>query len=538
MCCSAQSYPGTNLGKLLKKFWLFFAGLSLVQICHADSSTSPSWVKGPTRVSLGDYGQLDLPAGYKFADGQSAAALLKISPTSGSGKLLGVVMPLASEFSLRGVSGDWYMTFEYFDTGHVNDMHEWQINDSELLASLKPRIAELNQVRDGRGQPPLRNVDWQIKPTYNVDTRSIQWALKGDGVSAVDTVLDYANRFLTRRGVLQARATVLKGGTIATAWIQDLVSALSIKTGETYADFQSDDKTASAGLATLAKETPSNINIPKGPASVPDRAVVNNVGGMKAFWIIVAVLGCVGIVGGGLLARRFRQYRGSKPTEPIEAEAPAPAEEAVAAHNGNGNGNGHSNGLKLNGHGLKFARSPKPARARSNGSGALAKNGNNGNGNGKDMKRKRMFNYHKFYTEMVLQGPSPVVADNYSAYELDPYTAAYLNGYGASNGNGNGNGHRNNNGNGNNGNGHHGNGNGHAANGNGTSGAEAANGSSSNAILSAAHNDLIATQRGLIEEQKRLIQEQSRLIEEKTKLLAEKDRLMERQSQLFGNQPS
>src|SRR6185295_2577995 len=153
-------------------------------------------VKGPTRVSLGDYGQLDLPAGYKFADGQRAAALLKISPTSGSGKLLGVVMPLASEFSLRGVSGDWYMTFEYFDTGHVNDMHEWQINDSELLASLKPRIAELNQVRDGRGQPPLRNVDWQIKPTYNVDTRSIQWALKGDGVSAVDTVLDYANRFL------------------------------------------------------------------------------------------------------------------------------------------------------------------------------------------------------------------------------------------------------------------------------------------------------------------------------------------------------
>jgi len=358
--------------------------------------------------------------------------------------------------------------------------------------------------------------------------------LRGDGVSTADTVLDYANRFLTRRGVLEARATVYKGGTVAVAWIQDLVAALNIKRGEGYQDFRAGDKTTSVGLATIAKEIPAGSNVARSavPAATA-RAGVENVGGMKAFWIIIGALGCVGIVGGGLLARRLRYSRGSQDgesTEEVPAPVPTEAAALVAASNGNGNGNGnghpngngHANGLKLNGHGLKFGRSPKPARARGNGNGAVA-NGN-GNGNGKDMKRKRMFNYHKFYTEMVLQGPSPVVADNYSAYDLDLYTAAHVNGYGN---NSNGNSQRNH---GNNGNGHS-NGN---VNGNGNSGSES-NGNGSNAMLTAAHNELIATQRGLIEEQKRLIQEQGRLIEEKAKLLAEKDRLIERQAQRFDN---
>lgn len=521
MCRSAQSYPGNNLGKLLKKFWLFFAGLSVAQVCIADSSSPPSWTKGPAHISLGDYARIELPAGYKFADGQAAASLLKIG-SSGSGKLLGVVVPTSSDFSPRQVSGDWYIAFEYFDIGHVNDLREPVINDEEVFTNLHSRVITINQERDRRGQPALANVDWQIKPIYKVDARSIEWALRGDGVSGVDTVVDYVNRNLTRRGVLQARATVYKGGTVVTAWIQDLVGALKIKSGEKYEDFQASDKTASVGLATVAREIPSNANIAAKAAPAPSTAAVDNVGGMKIFWIVVGVLGCVGIVGGGLLARRFRQYRVSHETQPAEA---LPGEEAVVAVSGNGNGHGHKNGLKLNGHGFKSARPQKSARARSsNGNGA------NGNGNGKDVKRKRMFNYHKFYTEMVLQGPSPVVADNYSAYELDPYTAAYMNGYAVSNGNGrphgNGNGHSN------------GNGNGHTnGNGNGSGNGAESNGAAS-AMLTAAHNDLIATQRGLIEEQKRLIQEQARLIEEKTKLLVEKDRLIERQAQIFGNQPS
>src|SRR5437660_12673796 len=104
MCRSAQSYLVSNPGKLLKKLWLLLAGLILARVCIADSSSSISWIKGPTRVSLGEYGQLDVPDHFKFASGPSVASALKIATR---GRLLGVVMPVETAFTPRIESGDW-----------------------------------------------------------------------------------------------------------------------------------------------------------------------------------------------------------------------------------------------------------------------------------------------------------------------------------------------------------------------------------------------------------------------------------------------
>src|SRR5256885_168982 len=115
MCCSSQSYPVLNLGKLLAKS-LLCASLFLTQFCLADSSSSNPWIKGPTRVSLGDYAQIDLPGTFKFAGPEAAGAFLKNSkPSDASGRLLGIAMPVYSELSPSLPSGDWYITFEYFD---------------------------------------------------------------------------------------------------------------------------------------------------------------------------------------------------------------------------------------------------------------------------------------------------------------------------------------------------------------------------------------------------------------------------------------
>jgi hypothetical protein len=102
-----------------------------------------------------------------------------------------------------------------------------------------------------------------------------------------------------------------------------------------------------------------------------------------------------------------------------------------------------------------------------------------------------MFNYHKFYTEMVLQGPAPVIepTNGNNGYDIDG-----------------------------------------AHDGMNRSG----NGDSSKVVLSA-HSEIIASQKSLIEEQKRLIVEQARLIEEKSKLIAEKNQLLDRQSQMIDN---
>src|SRR5436190_22292721 len=50
-----------------------------------------------------------------------------------------------------------------------------------------------------------------------------------------------------------------------------------------------------------------------------------------------------------------------------------------------------------------------------------------------------------------------------------------------------------------------------------------------------ANSEMIAQQKSLIEDQRRIMSEQARLIDEKTRLIAEKNELLQRQSELIDN---
>jgi uncharacterized membrane-anchored protein len=476
------------------KSWLALAGLLSAQICLADPSTPVIWTKGPGRVSLAEYGQVDVPPGFKFADGENARLFLHAAKSAkNSGQLLGILMP---------ASGGWYVSLEYFDIGHVTDAG--LINEKAILSALEPRVKELNKGRELRGQPQLANIRWELKPAYQAESHSLEWALRGEGISG-DSVVDYSCRVLGRRGVLQAAATLFRTGA-GLDQIRDMMSSLVFKRGEMYADFQASDKASTLNVASLAT-TPFAV-----PRAAETSSSAETFGGANAFWIGLGVLGCVGVAGGGFLAKKLRQQRASSSQElDQEEELPAPA--PVPASNG---------GLKL--HGMKSLKAngrEKPAR---NGNALSGLNGQGGankaNGNG---KRKRMFNYHKFYTEMVLQGPAPVIMDSYNGYDNEPLR--YNNNH-----QGNGNGRHNGNGNGN---GSHQKTNSHT-NGNGHNGGSDSQQPSVGSVITA-HSDLIASQKSFIEDQKRLIHEQARLIEEKSRLIAEKSLLLDKQTQMLEN---
>lgn len=201
--------------------------------------------------------------------------------------------------------------------------------------------------------------------------------------------------------------------------------------------------------------------------------------GSYFFWIgLLVFLGAMTAVG-VLMMKRLRRHRalavGTSSSEP----SPAAATHGVAPNGSKPGGGRKGTGFSLAGLKPKSASSSKLV--------------NNNDNNHDAPRRKRVFNYAKFYTEMVLQGPSPSTAgDAYNGYEWDvsryfsqpiPVEAAKPD---------------------------------------------------SGAILNA-NSEMIANQKTLIEEQKRLISEQGRLIEEKTKLIAEKNQLLKRQSELVDN---
>jgi hypothetical protein len=233
-----------------------------------------------------------------------------------------------------------------------------------------------------------------------------------------------------------------------------------------------------ANLVQLAIAEPaSSATVPASPEGL----------GITIFWVGAAIFACVAVAGGVILARKLHQQKALVAAGAVPA--PEPQRQFTLPTNGH-----KSKTLKLNG---------KPAKAK-----IL----NNGNGN--NSKRRRMFNYHKFYTEMVLQGPAPTSMAESAYNPYNGYNGYYVEYEQPRINNHNGNGHSNNgNGNGN-GNGHEN----HAA-------------ESSNAV----HADLIATQKSLIEEQQRLIHEQARLIQEKSQLIAEKNQLLDRQTQMLDN---
>jgi hypothetical protein len=141
--------------------------------------------------------------------------------------------------------------------------------------------------------------------------------------------------------------------------------------------------------------------------------------------------------------------------------------------------NGTANGFKRMGGASKTGRS---GAAVANKKALVTKPLTDRNGS----RRRKIFNYHKFYTDMVLQGPAPVIGVEGNA--------------------------------------------GHAFDQNRPEPMMPERG-----MVMDANSELISNQKNLIEEQKRLIEEQSRFIQEKTRLIAEKNQLLQRQSELIDN---
>jgi hypothetical protein len=124
-------------------------------------------------------------------------------------------------------------------------------------------------------------------------------------------------------------------------------------------------------------------------------------------------------------------------------------------------------------------------------------------------RRRKIFDYHRFYVDTVMK----LSSSGYTAEVSTPNEHAHVHSNGHTNGHSNG----------------HGNGHSNGAANEGQPPSYVA----MNQAIAQAHMDLIANQKELIEEQKHLLTQQAKLIDEKSKLIAEKTQLLDRQTELF-----
>jgi hypothetical protein len=205
----------------------------------------------------------------------------------------------------------------------------------------------------------------------------------------------------------------------------------------------------------------------------------------KSFWLGFAVFGTLGVAAVAFLGLRVRsKMRGLRAAQTGEATA-----ESKAVVSGNGSKSYAPAGKAQVAPATEASSLRGRLRSKSKPAGKLL---NHQNGS----KRRKVFNYHKFYTEMVLQVSPATRAESFEGYPAE------VNGYGVY-----------------------------------SPPPERLTPEQRpvEGAATEANSEIIANQRVFIEEQKRLIEEQGRLIEEKSKLIAEKNQLLKRQSELIDN---
>jgi uncharacterized membrane-anchored protein len=470
---------------LLLIFACFGMSRSAAQQSSMMSFNSPGqeqidWTSGPADASLGSLADIKIPKGYRFTDASGAGALLAKMNNPVPQGLVGILAP---------ESGDWWVVLTYKDMGYIKDVDKDKIVAATVLKTISDRAQRQNEDRRLRGLPLISSVDWALSPAYDTKTHSLEWAVRAKTQSS--EVVNHTVRVLGRKGVLEATAVApyQSRNTEAVIPLNELMKNISFKQGQRYTDYQKGDKVSNVGLA--------GVIIGDDDTSTAQNDEVATSSKSANGWEWYVLIGVV--VGGGVMLFRGVVHRHHKTRH-------VPSSGSVAS-NAVSNGNGHvhapvqvaSSAAVIT---ASLSAGETAARADLKPKVSVSQNGSNGSTHRGNARRKKIFDYHRFYTDTVMK----LSSSGYTV-EVPPR-------------NGHTNGHVN----------------GHSSDPM-TEAKPASFGPMNQAILQS-HLDLIANQKALIEEQKRLVQQQTRFIEEKNKLIQEQNALLERQSAMIENQYS
>ena len=353
---------------------------------------------------------------------------------------------VAAPKNLAGIimpdSRAWFSIVQYADVGYVSDADQDHLNPAALLKTIRGEISKQNKQDSKMGASPIMSADWLVPPAYNASQNTLEYAVKMQGKDG--SSINFFSSLLGRRGVLSLTTVLQSESDPELSQLKEIMKGLSFKPGERYADHQPQDRLASANLGELIA---SHNNA--GGASGYSTAQIEMIGlGVAGGLAVIVVAGF--LTSFALRRRKARYYR-------VDGE--------YAQHT---NGNGH---VAVNGRLSRHAR----------------------------RQRRKMFSYHAFYSDMVMN----LTSSGYNGSAAASFRSGQSNGHADSNGNG-----------------HH---------------EDAAIADGANLLVTET-SKLIESQQKLIEGQRRLIEAQSKLIQEKNQLLNAEAKILEKQAELLTDQ--
>ena len=199
------------------------------------------WQKGPGVGELGKIAEVEIPEGYIFADKNDTRIIMEAMQNPVSEQELGFIARMES---------NWYLVFEFDETGYIKDDEKDSLDADELLKSIKDANEEANRVRSERGWEVLNILGWEQPPQYNTETHNLEWAIRAE--SKGEPVINWNTRLLGRKGVMRV-TLVAEPGILDQALpdYQSLLNGFDYKSGNRYSEYRKGDKIAKYGLSAL-----------------------------------------------------------------------------------------------------------------------------------------------------------------------------------------------------------------------------------------------------------------------------------------------
>lgn len=234
---------------------LICCGAALAQESAPETTPSPlNWQEGPTLASLGSVAEINVPEGYAFVGGDDTRTLMESMQNPVSGRELGLLIETGS---------DWFILFEFDDTGYVPDDEKATLDADAMLKSIRKGTEASNVERRKKGWPEMTIVGWETPPRYNDATKNLEWAIRGE--SQGSPVINHNTRLLGREGVM--RVTLVSDPAKlpeAMPRFETLIAGYGYKEGHRYAEFKKGDKMAKYGLTALVVGGASAVAVKSG----------------------------------------------------------------------------------------------------------------------------------------------------------------------------------------------------------------------------------------------------------------------------------